>query len=84
MEPDEWSFRKHVIDRFWMGYQHPDRWNNQMIERAKETSNVHYLGAILPAPRRRRRIVNGLRSTQFRWWLAGRISEEVREELRLR
>lgn len=82
MEPDEWSFRKHVIDRFWMGYQHPDRWNAEMDEKAKE--NETYLLAKLPVPTKGKRIRNGFKSTQFRWWLAGRISDEIREELRLR
>ena len=81
---EEWSFRSLVIDRFLSGYHFPDWHNAKMEERAEETGNVLYLDVKLPVPRRRKRLMNGLKSTQFRWWLAGRISEEIREELRLR
>jgi len=78
----EWSFRNLVIDRFLSGYRFPIDWNARMDEKAKE--NETYLLAKIPVPSRPRRLRNGLRSTMFRWWLAGRISDEIREELRLR
>lgn len=83
-EAPEWTFRRHVIDRFLMGYRFPDWHNSRMEERAAETGNVNYLAVRLPVPTLGKRILNGFKSTQFRWWLAGKISEEVREELRLR